>query len=244
MRVRMRTLSAAAIVGTTAALALVITACRPHDPVDDVAGWSMTDPSERHPIIVTQQPSVIQLRVDSTAYGLTPSQRAQAIRFIERYRATDAGNGKLVIQAPSGTLNEVSAMHAAAELRHLMVEMGFDQTSVAVETYPGGRNQQPPVRVSHLRFFAEGPKCGDWPANLADSSSGLNYANFGCSNQRNLAAMTANPADLLVPRTQNSRRQRAARRAMAKVRQRPVDHLAEARRRAGAGPGQLEFFRR
>ncbi len=202
MRVRTRTLSAAATIAGAAALGLVLTACRAHESGDYVAGWSMIDPSERHPIIVTQQPSVISLRVDSAAYGLTPAQRAQAIRFIERYRTTDAGNGKLVIQTPGGTLNEVSAMHAAAELRHLMVEMGFDQTSVTVETYPGGRNQQPPVRVSHLRFFAEGPKCGDWPANLADSSSGLNYANFGCSNQRNLAAMVANPADLLVPRTE------------------------------------------
>ncbi len=185
-----------------ATLALLLAGCYPRDPGAHVAGWSMVDPSERHPIIVTQQPAVISLRVARGAYGLTPAQRAQAISFIERYRATDAGNGKLVIQTPSGASNEVSAMHAAAELRHLMAEMGFDQTSVAVETYPAGRDHQPPVRVSHLRFFAEGPKCGDWPANLADSSSGLNYANFGCANQRNFAAMVANPADLLVPRTQ------------------------------------------
>ncbi|HXF55090.1 MAG TPA: CpaD family pilus assembly lipoprotein, partial [Hyphomicrobiaceae bacterium] len=44
--------------------------------------------------------------------------------------------------------------------------------------------------------------CGAWPANLADSHAGLNYANFGCANQRNFAAMVSNPADLLGPRTE------------------------------------------
>jgi pilus assembly protein CpaD len=183
-------------------LALAVAGCQPREPVAQLAGWSMVDPSQRHPILVHQQPAVMTLRVARGAYGLSPAQRAQAIAFLERYRATDAGNSKLVIQAPSGASNEVAAMHAVAELRRLLLEMGFDQTSVAVETYPAARDPQPPVRLSHLRFFAEGPKCGEWPSNLADSATGLNYANFGCANQRNFAAMVSNPADLLVPRTQ------------------------------------------
>jgi len=194
--------SAIGRLAAAAALALVLAGCLPRDPGAQLAGWSIVDPSERHPIMVTQQPAVMSLRIARGAYGLSPAQRAQAIGFLERYRATDAGNAKLVIQAPSGAANEVAAMHAVAELRHLMLEIGIDQTSIAVETYPAGRDAHPPVRLSHLRFFAEGPKCGDWPANLADSSAGLNYANFGCAQQRNLAAMVANPADLLVPRTQ------------------------------------------
>jgi pilus assembly protein CpaD len=185
-----------------ALLALAVAGCQPREPVAQLAGWSMVDPSQRHPILVHQQPATMSLRVARGAYGLSPAQRAQAIAFLERYRATDAGNSKLVIQAPSGASNEVAAMHAVAELRRLLLEMGFDQTSVAVETYPAARDPQPPVRLSHLRFFAEGPKCGEWPSNLADSAAGLNYANFGCANQRNFAAMVSNPADLLVPRTQ------------------------------------------
>ncbi|HEY4636565.1 MAG TPA: CpaD family pilus assembly lipoprotein [Rhodospirillales bacterium] len=153
--------SAIGRLAAAAALALVLAGCLPRDPGAQLAGWSIVDPSERHPIMVTQQPAVMSLRIARGAYGLSPAQRAQAIGFLERYRATDAGNAKLVIQAPSGAANEVAAMHAVAELRHLMLEIGIDQTSIAVETYPAGRDAHPPVRLSHLRFFAEGPKCGE-----------------------------------------------------------------------------------
>ena len=52
-----------------------------------------------------------------------------------------------------------------------------------------------------LRYVAEAPECGRWPSNLADESRNLPYPNFGCAQQRNLAAQIANPADLLGPRT-------------------------------------------
>jgi pilus assembly protein CpaD len=180
----------------------MIAGCEPREPMAQLAGWSTIDPSQRHPIMVTQQPAVLSLRVTRGAYGLTPQQRAQLLDFLEHFRAIDAGNSKLVIQTPNGTANEVASIEAVAEVRHLMLEMGFDQTSITVETYPAGRNQQPPVRIAHLRFLAQGPDCGVWPTNLAESYNGLNYPNFGCAQQKNFAAMVSNPADLLGPRTQ------------------------------------------
>jgi pilus assembly protein CpaD len=184
-----------------AALLLALGGCQPGEPVAEVAGWSLLDPSQRHPIMVSQQPALLTVRVARGAQGLSPSQRAQVIGFLERYRAVDAGNSKLLIEAPSGTSNEVSAMQAVAEVRHLIYEMGFDQTSLLIEAYRAGKDQQPPVRISYLRFFAEAPPCGAWPTNLADSADGLTYPNLGCATQRNFAAMVANPADLLGPRT-------------------------------------------
>jgi pilus assembly protein CpaD len=47
-------------------------------------------------------------------------------------------------------------------------------------------------------------ECGDWGDNLADTTSNQNYANFGCSQQHNLAAMVANPQDIETPRTTTS----------------------------------------
>jgi len=188
--------------GLIGCLALVLAGCLPREPVTQVAGWSVVDPSERHPILVHQQPATLSLPIARGAYGLSPAQRAQAVAFLDRYRATDAGRSRLLIQAPSGSANEVAAVHALAELRHLALDMGLDQTALTVETYPAGRHAQPPLRLSHLRFYAEAPKCGAWPENLADSYAGLNYANFGCANQRNFAAMVSNPADLLGPRTE------------------------------------------
>ena len=36
------------------------------------------------------------------ANGLSSAQRAQLLDFADHYRTTDAGNSRLVIQAPSG----------------------------------------------------------------------------------------------------------------------------------------------
>ena len=63
-------------------------AARTGDEGTRVAGWSLIDPSQRHPIMVTQQPTTLSLRVASGSYGLSPHQRAQVISFLERYRAS------------------------------------------------------------------------------------------------------------------------------------------------------------
>ena len=54
-------------------------------------------------------------------------------------------------------------------------------------------------------MVAEAGPCGQWPYDLGPSwgahdSSNRPYWNLGCSQQRNLAAMVDNPADLVQPR--------------------------------------------
>ena len=43
-------------------------------------------------------------------------------------------------------------------------------------------------------------QCGDWSENLATNRSNLPYPNFGCAMQNNMAAMIANPRDLIETR--------------------------------------------
>lgn len=180
---------------------LSLTGCKTPGEAPQVAGWSAVDPSQRHPILVSQQPSNISLRVPRGSTGMSPHQRAQVVDFLNRYQSADAGNSKLVISAPSGAPNEVAAMQAVAEIRHLMRESGFSEASITVEAYHEERDPQPPIRVSYLRFVAEGPDCGRWTANVAEEPKNMPYANFGCATQRNFAAQVANPADLLGPRS-------------------------------------------
>lgn len=181
--------------------ALTISGCKTGEQGPQVAGWSVVDPTQRHPILVSQQPSNLSVRVPRGSTGMSPHQRAQVVDFVNRYRAGDAGNSKLVIAAPSGSPNEVAAMQAVAEIRHLMRDAGFADGSITVEAYHEDRDPQPAVRISYLKFVAEGPECGRWPTNLASEGSNLYYPNFGCATQRNFAAQIANPADLITPRT-------------------------------------------
>jgi pilus assembly protein CpaD len=161
----------------------------------------MLDPAQRHPIIVSQEPTDLNLRVARGAQGLTPQQRSQVVDFLNKFRSGDAGNSKLSIGVPSASLNEVSALNAANDLRYLLRDYGMDDSRISVRPYPADGQANAPVRMSYSRFIAQGPTCGNWPTNVGDDPRNLPYPNLGCATQRNFAAQVANPADLLGPRT-------------------------------------------
>jgi pilus assembly protein CpaD len=183
-------------------LAVMLAGCKTlEDPGAHTAGFTLIDPTQRHPIMVSQQPTTVSVRVARGSSGLTPAQRAQVAGFLERYRATDAGNSKLVISVPSGSPNEGSAVQAVADVRRMISGYGFAEANVAIEPYHEPRDAGAPIRLSYLRYVAEPPECGQWPTNLAEDYRNLPYPNLGCATQHNLAAQIANPADLLGPRT-------------------------------------------
>ena len=199
-----KSLRPAAIASRAAVMvaAVALSACTNGiEPGGHVAGWASISHAQRHPIIVTEQPANMSFKVARGTDGLNPHQRATLVDFLAKYRGGDSGNGRLTIQVPSGSPNEVAALKAVADLRELVRDYGIDDTRVAVSPYHSEREPQPPIRIAYTRFVAEGPECGTWPANLSDDTRNLPYANFGCSTQRNFAAQIANPADLLGPRT-------------------------------------------
>src|SRR5262245_45388170 len=106
--------------------ASALAGCRLGDePGAHVAGWTLVDSAQRHPILVSQQPATMNIRVASGSHGLSPAQAAQVSDFLARYRAKDSGNSKLVIGVPTGSPNEGAAMRAVAHLRQLISEYGF-----------------------------------------------------------------------------------------------------------------------
>jgi pilus assembly protein CpaD len=197
-----RSLAANLLVATAV---LAIAGCKTTDDPTRVAGWTLVDSSQRHPILVSQEPTNHLIRIRAGSNGLTPQQRAQLVGFTSHFRTTDSGNSRLVVAVPSGAANEVSAMHAVGEVRALLNDHGFGQDAISVEAYSAEGAGDPPIRVSYLRYVAEPPQCGDWSTNLAYDPTNLPYPNLGCSQQRNLAVMVANPADLLGPRSQTAR---------------------------------------
>lgn len=185
-------------------IAMLLVACKHGDDGARVAGWSLVDGAESHPILVSQRPSTLSLHVANGSSGLSPAQRADLLDFATRYRVSDTGNSRLVIAAPSGGSNEVAAMRAVHQARAALADLGFGDAAISIEPYPaeGGSS---PVRVSYMRYVAEAPECGIWPTNLANDPGNVPYANFGCASQHNFAMQVANPADLLGPRTMTDR---------------------------------------
>jgi pilus assembly protein CpaD len=188
-----------------ALLSLSLIGCSQQELTSRGPTFSLVDPAQRHPILVSQKPANLALHVPKGSSGLSPKARADVLDFASRSRAGDAGDSRLVILAPSGSANEVAAMNAVQQVRGLLSDSGYPDGSISVEAFDASHDASPPVRVSYMRYVAEGPECGQWPTNLAHEPHNLPMSNIGCANQRNLASMIANPADLLGPRTMTPR---------------------------------------
>jgi pilus assembly protein CpaD len=64
------------------------------------------------------------------------------------------------------------------------------------------------IRLNYPKISATAGPCGLWPEDLGPSIKDKSYLdnkswyNLGCPNQRNMAAMADNPADLVQPRSE------------------------------------------
>lgn len=179
-------------------MAAALASCNSHSK-RDVAGWMLTDPTQNHPIMVDRKEVVLDLSVPPGSYGLTHNQKNDLRGFAYRFKHEDSG-GVLVVRTPSGAANEIAAMRASNDARRVLAQIGVRAGSTAFEAYPAGGVPNAPLRVSFMRHVAQGPVCGDWSDNLVRDPKNIPYRNLGCATQRNLAAMVANPRDLVEPR--------------------------------------------
>ena len=184
-------------VGVALALSGTLAACiSQHEK--SVRGWLIADPSERHPILVGSRPVSLDLAVPARGYGLTQPQTHELRYFLHTYR--EKNEGPLLVAAPSGGANEIAVMHALGDVRREFRRAGISKHEVQFDAYSGSGSATAPIKISYTTFVAHGPECGDWSDNLARDPKNLPYRNLGCASQKNLAAMIANPRDLVEPR--------------------------------------------
>ena len=82
---------------------------------------------------------------------------------------------------------------------------GIPRNAVYVRRYRVAGTALASIRLNYSKLVASAGPCGQWPKDLGPASgkqyvSNRPYWNFGCAMQHNIAAMVANPADLVQPR--------------------------------------------
>jgi pilus assembly protein CpaD len=164
------------------------------------APFALANPSERHPIAVRQGEVVLDLAVFNGAAGLTQSQRGQLYDFLRDYKTQSTG-GPMLIRAPSGAVRS----RAADEVRVALRRAGISPGSVMLESYSANGDPSAFMQLSYMQFVAKGPDCPDWSENIGRDPLNLAWPDKGCASQQNLAAMVANPEDLLHPRGETPR---------------------------------------
>jgi pilus assembly protein CpaD len=152
----------------------------------------------RHPIMISEEPEALEMRVGMNGPALSPEIEARIRDYVREYQSN--GTGSITIQVPTGSANEIAAASTGRAVHYALVRSGVPQSHIVVAPYHvGDHSEVAALRLSYLRVKAVVPRCGVWPESSTVDYRNAQYHNFGCAGQQNLAAMVDNPADLLRP---------------------------------------------
>jgi pilus assembly protein CpaD len=128
--------------------------------------------------------------------GLSANQSAALGELVMRWRE-DGGSGPIVVTAAGARAASATAAAAAEALRAYGVPPGSVQRADAAPTADAA---PVPVRVGFATLTAVLPDCSTRWGSLTHTSSNQPHSGFGCAVSSNIAAMVANPRDLIQPR--------------------------------------------
>lgn len=145
---------------------------------------------------VTQTESRIMLFGDGGR--LSPKEVADLKSFAEGY--ITAGHGTVVVSYPQGGGNSGEVNALVRETQKQLYNAGIDFKNMSFGTF-NATKEKDPVMVSFTRYQASEVECVPWtqidPRKTAKNSTTVN---FGCATHSNIAAMLADPGDLLGER--------------------------------------------
>jgi pilus assembly protein CpaD len=152
-------------------------------------------PTQQFRPAVLQSPRDIALAVHPQ--GLSPNQQSALVAFVSAWN--DNGGGELVVKSPFNGGDPGQARLTADATLSYLKHIGVPEARLRLIGYDAGHAPNPPVIASFAQFEAVVTKCGTNWTSLTSTRDNRPQANFGCAETSNLAAMIANPRDLLTP---------------------------------------------
>jgi pilus assembly protein CpaD len=196
------------VIGAMVGLSVVLGACS--ETTGSVATPASLVPEDyrlRHPIAVQEANRSVVLFVGHARGGLSTTQRDDVAGLARAWVAE--GTGAIVVDVPVNTPNARAAESAYHEARAVLEARGVPGNAIKPHRYtPDDPRALATVRLTYSRMTATAGPCGIWPEDLGPSSKdpsymeNRSYYNFGCAYQHNMAAMVANPSDLVQPRAE------------------------------------------
>lgn len=193
------------------------------------------DYRERHPITLKEREHTVEVFVGRNRGGLNPNQRADVLSFAQLWRR-EATSG-IIIDLPHGRSIERAAAASMHEVQSILAAAGVPRSAIYVRTYNAAGPTLASIKLNYAKLTAEAGPCGLWPQDLGVSlgrayTENQQYWNLGCASQRNLAAMVANPEDLVQPRAEAPAY--APRRSVA------IEHYRKGENPSGVYPGDYD----
>ena len=159
-----------------------------------------SDYRTNHPIVVSQSEVKTDLVVSRSMKGMSFRHENIVVDFIGRYKRSGASSIRILL--PAGSHNEAAARRVGTDIVREMKDQGLNANQIKISRYHASNHgDSATVRLSYDAVAANvATRCGQWRDDIIDTSQNMNYGNYGCATQNNLAKMVANPEDLLGPR--------------------------------------------
>lgn len=125
--------------------------------------------------------------------------RARAERFGSLF--LKLGDGPIIMNVPAGSTDERVVRRQSEEIRSILYAQGVSLSAIATRPYAANGTTNAPITLSFRRYTAIPYPCA--PLNEIDLSDAFhNQSNpaHGCTVNWNIAAMVANPRDLVLAR--------------------------------------------
>ncbi|WP_162173796.1 CpaD family pilus assembly protein [Hyphomonas johnsonii] len=154
---------------------------------------------DNHQIGVSKRTEFLEIAISPVASEITLKDRQQIADFVTLYRKR--GHGPLIMSLPESSANPQLAVSAVATAREIAWQNGVEYDEIAGSSHGEGSTVSEPLLMAFQVYDAVAPDCKPLSEyDYSDVSSNNESPELGCAVRTNLAAMIADPADLLGQR--------------------------------------------
>ena len=129
---------------------------------------------------------------------LTPGEIRRLDKFVSGYMAER--RGQLVVSIPASASGERRVLGRAKQIADRARRQGLHADEIMLRVAIEENRADAPVVVGYDKLVVRVPECGDWSKESSHDLTNTPSPNFGCSMQRAVGLMVADPADLIAPR--------------------------------------------
>lgn len=175
-------------------------ACSSMAPTNIPPSYLQGTALDRNAISVEKKTEFLEVAIHPEASEISLADKAAISGFVAAYR--DHGHGPLVMSLPESSANPQLAVAAVAEARAIAYENGVQYEEIEGTHHGENSMVSEPMILAFQAYEAIAPDCPSLAEiNVADISTNNESSTLGCAVRSNLAAMIADPADLLGART-------------------------------------------
>lgn len=153
---------------------------------------------DKFPIGVRRVTSAVELPGKSGQERLTPPEIRQISDMVSAFM--EEKQSQLVVAIPGGSADDARVLGRAKQIGDLIKRRGVAASRMMLRVASEDTSANGPIVISYATLVVTVPDCGFWDKESSHDETNTSPPNFGCSLQRNIGLMIADPRDLLEPR--------------------------------------------